>query len=688
MKRQITILLTVLIGTFVFSGTSANTFDGTYLPSQYAEEEGRINRMVGFLEHILNTVGNDNTAAKDKEEIISTSYLKLFANPEVQIEDDLDQERSVVINKSVQAYLKDVDFFYKNARFKFTIEDISVHKNDTKTYFKVRTSRALNSVTLEGQPVSDNITRFIEINFDESTEDLKIASIYTTKLSTAEFLKKWWDGNSFEWKVIFKRAIQEENEPSTDQLKKITQLKTVDVSFNKYITDYKALTMLEGLEELNVSNTKFDNLNFIRNCRKLKKLDISNTPVTSLSELTYLKSLQVLIIDDTHIKTLQPLYDLDNLQQLYCRNTDLPSFEIGSLQEAFPNLSIKHNIEVSQATWWSEIDNGWKDAFASKVSFVGVEPSLSEMSNIESIVELDLTGNGNISTLDPVKHLKNIKVLKCAKTNISDISTIVNLRNLEYLDVSENWVSDISPLYQMNNLKVVNLDKTQVSEADIKEFVESNPSIRVIHNLMEYTIWYIKLPEVWKKAFKKGAGLENKKDITPEEIFDLLYVKEVDLTENRDITDLEPLKSLKNLEVLKFGNTMKVNTLEPLRNLKSLKYIDCSFNPIEDLEPLMQLSNLKFLNISNTYVNSLEPLKDLFSLETIYMNSSKVTDLKHIRNLENLREIKFSSTSVNSLSPLITLMELKKIECFNAKVSKKEVDKYKSIRPDVDIIFY
>ncbi len=47
----------------------------------------------------------------DKDVLVTQSYTKIFRDPKVQVEDDLDEGRKTITNKDVQAYLKDVDFF-------------------------------------------------------------------------------------------------------------------------------------------------------------------------------------------------------------------------------------------------------------------------------------------------------------------------------------------------------------------------------------------------------------------------------------------------------------------------------------------------------------------------------------------------------------------------------------------------
>ena len=163
----------------------------------------QIRRLIGFLEFSLNTLGSSETSTKDKETIINESYQKAFLNEKVQVEDDLDEAREILTYKDIQAYLKDVDFFFKEATFNFTVQDIQSLKNDLgMTYFKVTANRNLGAVTLQDSVVNNNKTRYIEINVDEEEQVLKIASIYTTRLNEAQELMTWWNGMPPGWKEI------------------------------------------------------------------------------------------------------------------------------------------------------------------------------------------------------------------------------------------------------------------------------------------------------------------------------------------------------------------------------------------------------------------------------------------------------------------------------------------------------
>ena len=88
------------------------------------EYETQIYQMVNYLQETVNFIGDPNNYAQEKDIIFKESYSKIFRDDNVQVEDDLDENRSTTINKDVQAYLKDIDFFFHNVEFNFDIQNI------------------------------------------------------------------------------------------------------------------------------------------------------------------------------------------------------------------------------------------------------------------------------------------------------------------------------------------------------------------------------------------------------------------------------------------------------------------------------------------------------------------------------------------------------------------------------------
>ena len=93
------------------------------------EYESQIHQMVNYLQETLNFIGDSKVSAQEKDIIFKESYNKIFRDENVQVEDDLDENRGTSINKDVQAYLKDIDFFFDDVKFDFEIQNITSQVN-------------------------------------------------------------------------------------------------------------------------------------------------------------------------------------------------------------------------------------------------------------------------------------------------------------------------------------------------------------------------------------------------------------------------------------------------------------------------------------------------------------------------------------------------------------------------------
>ena len=94
--------------------------------------------MVNYLQETVNFIGDSDNYAQEKDIIFKESYSKIFRDDNVQVEDDLDENRGTSINKDIQAYLKDIDFFFDNVEFNFDIQSVTPQINEYgETFFKV-----------------------------------------------------------------------------------------------------------------------------------------------------------------------------------------------------------------------------------------------------------------------------------------------------------------------------------------------------------------------------------------------------------------------------------------------------------------------------------------------------------------------------------------------------------------------
>jgi len=107
----------------------------------------QVTNLVKYLEETMNFLGDPTNVAKEKEIVVNDSYLKIFKDDNVQIEDDLDAKREVPLRKDVQAYLKDIQFFFRSVKFEFLIADINHFVNEENLhFFRVSFNRYLQNM--------------------------------------------------------------------------------------------------------------------------------------------------------------------------------------------------------------------------------------------------------------------------------------------------------------------------------------------------------------------------------------------------------------------------------------------------------------------------------------------------------------------------------------------------------------
>ena len=129
--KKIALLLILFLSTLMLNAQISLT------DKDIKEYEHQVEQMINYFQETLNFIGNPDNTAQEKDIIFSESYTKIFRDEHVQIEDDLDEDRGTSINKDVQAYLKDIDFFFQKVNFKYDIQKIEPQTNyQGETFFK------------------------------------------------------------------------------------------------------------------------------------------------------------------------------------------------------------------------------------------------------------------------------------------------------------------------------------------------------------------------------------------------------------------------------------------------------------------------------------------------------------------------------------------------------------------------
>ena len=583
-----------------------------YTKQEIKELTTKVEDQIMFLEYFLNTLGSFETQNRDKDVIIRESYQKIFRDGKVQVEDDLLVDRKVITNKDITAYLKDVDFFFNDASFKFKIREIKPFVRDNgELSFLVSMDRTLTAIGLNHEGITNTKPRFVEINVDKRSNEIKIASIYTTKLSRDQELEEWWGSLSYTWESFFRSKIglSEEDSITLDHLYKISSIDSINLSGNQFVLDLGPIEALRDLVFIDISYTKIEELNPISNVTFLTYLNIANTPTMDIQFIKYADRLEHLVISETPIHDISELGNLKQLHTLEAANTPIMGFDILNSFEALRSLNLHHS-------GFNNIEN---------------------INQLDKLTQLDISNNFLIN-FEMLADLTNLESINLEETNIVDLSPLSANENLKMVNINVTEVSDLSPLDDKFTLQRVYADRTRISESDADEFSRRNRRVLLIHNAENLQTWWDGLPESWKEVLvKQNPALS--KDIPLVE--DLSYTVSLDSLNlsGSNITSLGPVLKFRKISCLNFDDT-QIQDLIPLSEIKTLTSISGNNTQVRTLLPLANLTGLTYLNFANAPVDGIIALKGL--PELTYLNIDKASI-----NVEEVPEFLASNPKVN-----------------------------------------
>ncbi len=550
--------------------------------------------IVNFFKYLLNTVGSSKSITRDKEVIINESFKKAFLDENVQIEDDLTNDRKVITNKEVTAYLRDVDFFFENIAFSF--DQIEVTKEllgEDGFYYLVSLECIIQGTTLDGELYERRSPRFIEINFDEANEDLKIASVYTTKVSREEELRNWWSNLPKEWIQIFESRIVVEDSLTKESLLFLGDIDSLDISNNHEILTLEPIEALRELKHLNISGTRIVELNPIRTAVHLQELNISETLIDNIEVLQYFNKLQDLDISNTNVMDISVLSKLTRLRTL--------------------NLS-----GVKATTFYSL--NGLLDLEVLDLSYT-VFSQTDVLAPLSRLINLDLSNSG-IERLKGLGNLNLLQFLDCSETYISSVDELHGLKSLQEVAFKRTNVSMLSPLADIKTLTRINADYSGVLEARASDFMTKNKSVVVITNSEKVMSWWLSLSQEYQDIFARRMGVS--KEPTKVDLIKLLNIDTLDLNGLR-LLDGTPLSKFKKLEYLNISKNLFVN-IDFIADMKDLRFLFATNLPVESFAPLAKNRKLECIVVNGSLVKNIGPLQRLSSLKLLDISDTEVTE--------------------------------------------------------------
>ncbi|GAB4240871.1 MAG: hypothetical protein Tsb0034_17560 [Ekhidna sp.] len=610
--------------------SSITSFSQEADTAQYAE----VRNLVAFYEYMLNTVGANKSYTRDKEVVIRESYKKIFQSGDVQIEDDLMDDRTVITNKDVTAYLRDVDFFFQDIRFDFS--DIIISHSERpngEKYFLAEFESSINGITLEGNPYKRNGKRFLEVNINEQDSDLKIVSIYSTKMSREKELINWWNSLSFGWISIFEKLVPFDS-INNEVLLKIASIDSLDLSGNQFILDLEPLSALKDLVYLDISDSKIDELNAIRYAAQLKGLKANNTLIKDISVLQYFEGLKELEIANTAVTDITVLTKTKSLVSLNLSNTQPGSFEALSHLKNLKTL----NLSGTPVT------------------------SLAVLGKIE-IENLDVSQTP-LSTTAYFTNIPALKSVNLSETQITDLKGLKGHPTIECIAINKTVISDLSPLEENVALRKVYADFTSIKKEQAASFMAGKPQVVVVTNSQELETWWTALSGKWKSTLSAAFGKEPK---TKEELVRLINIDSLSLAD-QGLSNSSPLINFGRLNYLDISGNSFAN-LDFLEEITSLKTLKAESIPTIEISGVRYASGLEWISFKNTHIDTIEPLYTLNKLSYLDLSSSNILEI----DIKSLLDVNAEIVVIYNTSALVVWYDTLSID-WKGQFSLENVD--------------
>lgn len=557
-----------------------------------SENDAKVRDIVGFYQYLLNTLGAENSSTRDKEVIVKESFRKVFLDEKVQIEDDLEEGRSVITYKDVRAYLLDVDFFYKRVSFEFEILSIEEALGETGgAFYKVELNRKLNAVSLDGQPISNSKKRFIEINADQTSGVMKIASIYTNPFNRNAQLQEWWSTLPLAWREVFFARYGIEGETLTPpQLQQISQTDSLDLNGNTFIANLDPIYVLSSLRYLNITDTYIESLQPLRSTSKLQCLLAQSTPISDLQYLKFNDGLTTLDISNTRVQDIQVVSRFLKLKKL-----DISGLNVSD----FNAIRLLRSLE-------------WLDASGTALANIN-------FSELSALVWLNLA-NSSVNDIRDIVASPELSEVDISYTALSDLRPLTKLSKLKVVNISQTQVTSLEPLVGLEMLEKVYAENIPMTEEEAESFSSKRPKVLLIRNSKQVDLWWSGLPAEYKTVFSNMIGSRNP---DTEALIRFLSSDSLNLT-GAPVKTFQPLAAFKKLTSLEVDNTQLAD-FKGIKELSQLTYFSARLTRA-DISHVEFPKKLRYADLSGASITNLTPLNTLTQLEYLDIDNTKVEE--------------------------------------------------------------
>ncbi len=421
-----------------------------------------------------------------------------------------------------------------------------------------------------------------------------------------------------------------------ESIKELPNLTTMNIDDCPWITDLSPIEKVKKLKSLSIKRINLPDLKGIEELYNLIELVITNAPtLKSIDGIEKLTNLERLTIQSSNVENIEKISNLSNLKELYLDNNNITNITPLSSNTKLTILSLKKNPRIEANR------NNYTDDEKRKLDEIGkildrggkIYLDADKIRLFNNYTDLDLS-NQNLTTLDCLEGLTNLKTLKLNSNNITledekSQNILASMKQLITLEISNNKISNFSCIRNLVNLKKLaangvnntfnmkdietilpNLNHLLVSQATLNTI--NNCNVEYITNLPIYYSAITELPDLSKftkliRIDLRGNIITNIEEI--EKCKALIHVLMGDIDLHKKTINFENMTNLKKLELNACGLWS-----EDLKNLKMPKNntnlnINLGNNKIIDATSLLELNASTNINLSNN-INLSQDSKD------------------------------------------------------------------------------
>jgi len=291
---------------------------------------------------------------------------------------------------------------------------------------------------------------------------------------------------------------------------------------------------------------------------------------------------------------------------------------------------------------------------------------ISDINGLEKLNALTtlLFSYNQISEIKGLEKLNALTELYFSSNQISEIKGLEKLTALTGLHLSSNQISEIKGLEKLTALTYLGLSSNQISEIKGLEkltaltelHLESNhiSEIEGLEKLTALTTLLLDSNEISEiKGLEKLTAL-TKLYLSSNQISEIKGLEKLTaLTElylnSNQITEIKGLEKLNALEILNL-EANKVSKIECLEELVTLSKLWLSFNQISEIKGLEQLTTLRILHLGYNQISIIEGVEHLIFLNKLSLDSNEIIEIKGLEKLSQLDSVRLENNKIEDLS--------------------------------------